>query len=77
MGVASGSTIPDTMTAVLILDNGVGGRATATLPNTVPNGTMIITTSNDPQGAQVNGVNQNRDQSLIWIMTSDGWKDNA
>jgi len=81
--VASGSTISvtATLTTVLILNNNIpGAPATATLPNTnsVPDGTMIITTSTDLQGFRVNNSPlQSSLQSIIWVNTSNGWKRNS
>jgi hypothetical protein len=81
--MGSGGTVPLGYMIVEVDDDGAGGvPAVATMPALAENGTIIIITTNDPDGVDVNGVNQTRAESRTWVKTNDvgfggdGWKVN-
>ena len=82
-GTTSGNagTIPNTAAVIEISDNGAGGSgATATLPATAENGTVIVIGTSDADGAVVFGVSGgtsyafNANQSARFTRIAGTWK---
>jgi hypothetical protein len=70
--------MPRDATLVNIPSDGPPGPTPATLPADVEVGTLLITVTEDPDGALVNGVMQPPDAARLWVKTdavlNDGWK---
>lgn len=78
---ADAGTIPNTAAVIEISDNGAGGAgATATLPATAENGTVIVIGTSDADGAVVFGVSGgasyafNANQSARFTRIAGTWK---